>query len=279
VSLAGSARTVLLTILGELVGRDGEPVWTSALLYLLTGLGLEEQTARQAIARGAASGWISGEKLGREVRWRLTEAGADRIEDIRHRAESLGELEDVWDGNCVILMVSVPQQQKAVRKRLYSALKWAGFGNPMPGCWASPHPDRAGEVERVIRELGLQDSTIGFVGQTWTVGLTDQEIVRRAYDLDDVAVRYENLLATFENLEPAPGDDLLFSYIALVHEWQEFPFMDPQMPKDMLPDWIGRRATEVFLELRRRWSPDAHERWAEIVELAAPASRAATTGK
>jgi phenylacetic acid degradation operon negative regulatory protein len=273
VPIAGSARSVLLTLLGELVGRDGEPVWTSSLLYVLTRLGLEEQTARQAIARGASSGWLAGEKVGREVRWRLTGPGADLIEDIRRRAESLSGLADVWDGNCVILMVSVPQQQKAVRKRLYSALKWAGFGNPMPGCWASPHPDRAAEVERVIRDLGLQDSTIGFVGQTWQVGLTDHEIVRRAYDLDDVAERYEKLLGTFENLSPEPGDELLTSYLALVHEWQEFPYMDPQMPKDLLPDWIGRRATEVFLDLRTRWSPGAHQRWNEVVEATSPTPR------
>jgi len=276
ISLAGSARDLLLTVFGELVGRDGEPVWTAALLHVLTGLGLEEQTARQAIARGAGAGWITGEKRGREVRWSLTDAGADLIEDIRSRAESLGSLADVWDGNCLILMVSVPQHQKAVRKRLYSALRWAGFGNPMPGCWASPHPDRATEVERVIRDLGLEDSAIGFVGQTWTVGLSDREIVRRAYDLDDVAVRYEKALATFQNLEPQAGDEVLFTYLALIHEWQEFPYMDPQMPKDLIPDWIGRQAIEVFVSLQEKWAPAAHERWSEIAGTPRPAARTAT---
>jgi phenylacetic acid degradation operon negative regulatory protein len=279
ISLAGSARSILLTILGELVGYNGEFVWTSALLYLLTGLGLEEQTARQAIARGASAGWISGEKLGRDVRWCLSERGAELVQDIRRRAESLGTLEDVWDGRCLILMVWIPQHQKSVRRRLYNELRWAGFGNPIPGCWASPHPDRAAEIERVIRDLDLEDSTIGFVGETWSVGLTDPEIVRRAYDLDDVAARYEKLLDTFEHLDPNPGDDLLLSYLALVHEWQEFPYMDPQMPKDLLPDWIGRQATEVFLGLRRRWSPGAHERWAEIVEMTAPPSRPSNAAK
>lgn len=276
ISLAGSARDLLLTVFGELVGRDGEPVWTAALLHVLTGLGLEEQTARQAIARGAGAGWITGEKRGREVRWSLTDAGADLIEDIRSRAESLGSLADVWDGNCLILMVSVPQHQKAVRKRLYSALRWAGFGNPMPGCWASPHPDRATEVERVIRDLGLEDSAIGFVGQTWTVGLSDREIVRRAYDLDDVAVRYEKALATFQNLEPQAGDEVLFTYLALIHEWQEFPYMDPQMPKDLIPDWIGRQAIEVFVSLQEKWAPAAHERWSEIAGTPRPAASTAT---
>jgi phenylacetic acid degradation operon negative regulatory protein len=277
VSLAGSARSLLLTVLGELVGRHGPPVWTAALLHVLTGLGLEEQTARQAIARGASAGWIAGEKRGREVRWQLTNAGAELIEDVRSRAESLHILADTWDGNCLILMISIPQQQKTVRKRLYNALKWAGFGNPMPGCWASPHVDRAEEVMRVIHDLGLQDSAIGFLGRTWTVGLTDQEIVHRAWDLNDVATRYSQLISTFTDLEPEPGDDLLLTYLTLVHEWQEFPFMDPQLPRDLLPNWIGWKATELFGHLRESWAPLAHSRWQEIIELTAPVPRPTET--
>jgi phenylacetic acid degradation operon negative regulatory protein len=273
VSLAGSARSLLLTIMGELVGRNGPPVWTIALLHVLTGLGLEEQTARQAIARGASAGWIVGEKLGREVRWQLTDAGAELIEDVRKRAESLHTVADAWDGNCLILMISIPQQQKTVRKRVYNALKWAGFGNPMPGCWASPHVDRAEEVMRVVQDLGLADSTIGFIGRTWTVGLSDDEIVHRAWDLNHVATRYGQLITAFTDLEPTPGDDLLLTYLTLVHEWQEFPYMDPQLPRDLLPNWIGWKATELFLHLRDSWEPLAHERWREIIELTAPSSR------
>jgi phenylacetic acid degradation operon negative regulatory protein len=36
---AGSARSQLLTVLGELVMPNGNSVWTSSLLYVLTGLG------------------------------------------------------------------------------------------------------------------------------------------------------------------------------------------------------------------------------------------------
>jgi len=65
-------------------------VWTSALLHVLKGLGFEEQAARQGIARGVAADGIGEEKHGRDVRWVRKEAS----------------------------------------KRLYSALGWAGFGNP-----------------------------------------------------------------------------------------------------------------------------------------------------
>jgi phenylacetic acid degradation operon negative regulatory protein len=267
----GSSRSLLLTVLGALVRPVGVPVWTSALLHVLRGLGLEEQTARQGIARGAAAGWIDGEKQGREVRWVLTVTGREIVDEISRRAHSLSKIPKSWDGNCLILMVTIPQAQRDVRKRLYSALGWAGFGNPAPGLWASPRVDRAAEVESVIQELGLQDSTFGFVGRTWPAGLSDDEIVRRAWDLDGVAARYERLIETFENVEPEPGDDVLLTYLALVHEWRQFPFIDPQLPEDLLPDWIGRRATELFVNRRKKWAADVEARWREIVALNSPA--------
>src|SRR6186997_2778780 len=69
----GSARSLLITILGELVWPTGGPVWTSTLVAVLKGLGVEEQTARQAIARAAASDWILPERRGREVAWSLSD--------------------------------------------------------------------------------------------------------------------------------------------------------------------------------------------------------------
>ncbi|MGH9021798.1 MAG: hypothetical protein ACRDV9_01640 [Acidimicrobiia bacterium] len=52
--------------------------------------GIPEQTARQAIARGAAAGWLSGTRFGREVRWELTEAGRALIAEGAERVYSVG---------------------------------------------------------------------------------------------------------------------------------------------------------------------------------------------
>ena len=154
---AGSARSQLLTVLGELVMPNGNAVWTSSLLYVLTGLGIEEQTARQAIARGAAAGWIAGHRRGREVQWELTPDGRRLIDQGAERVYSMSAQAPAWDGNWLIVLVSIPQQQRAVRKKLYAALSWEGFGNPTPGVWLSPHPDRQAGVEQVISTLGLRE--------------------------------------------------------------------------------------------------------------------------
>ncbi|HEY2206274.1 MAG TPA: PaaX family transcriptional regulator C-terminal domain-containing protein [Pseudonocardia sp.] len=267
----GSGPSLLLTVLGELVVPAGDPVWTATLLYALAGLGVNRHTARQTIARAADAGWISGEKHGREVRWSVTPTAVEIIDDITGRVRSLNAPAETWDGNCLIINVTITHDKRTARKRLYSALSWAGFGNPAPGLWATPHVERLDEISEVIDQLGLRESTIAVVGTpAGRLGLSSQEIVERAWNLDDVAARYERLLDTFGGQRPEPGDDLLFTHLALVDEWRKFPTMDPQLPQDLLPNWIGRQAADTFVELHSTWQPAARERWREVVELTAP---------
>jgi phenylacetic acid degradation operon negative regulatory protein len=261
---AGSARSLLLTILGELVWPENRPVWTSALLYVLRGLGIEEQTARQAIARGAAAGWITGERHGREVRWTLTPGGRKLIKEGAARVTSMAAARTGWDGRWLALLVTIPHTHRTVRKRLYAGLTWAGFGNPTPGVWVSPHPDRQEEAAQLIAELDLQDHTLSFIGPSGSIGLSDEDIVARAWDLETLRAHFEAQLAALADIDPAPGDPMLFAHIQVVSEWQRAPFKDPQLPEELLPDWIGHRAAARLGELRDRWSDAVHARWREI---------------
>ncbi len=266
----GSARSMLLTMLGEFVLPGGEPVWTASMLYALSGMGIAEQAARQAIARAADAGWIESEKFGREVRWRMAPVGTALIADITRRVRSLSNIPPHWDGTGLILAVTIAKENRTVRKRLYSALSWAGWGNPSPGLWINPHLDREQETREVIERLGLGDSTISFVGHASQIGIDSREMVARGWKLDEVAARYAELLASFEDRNPERGDDVLFTHLAMVDQWRKFPYLDPQLPHDVLPDWIGRRAAATFLTLRHRWAPAAHDRWREIEVSTAP---------
>ena len=70
-----SARSLLMTVLGEFVLPRDKPVWTSVLVDVLGILNVEEKSARQALARSAAEGWVVSERMGRRVRWSLTPPG------------------------------------------------------------------------------------------------------------------------------------------------------------------------------------------------------------
>lgn len=266
----GSARSILLTVLGELVYPNEQPVWTSSLLYMLVGMGIEQRTARQAISRASGSGWITGHREGREVCWELTPSGKHLIEEGAKRVYSLHADAEPWDGNWLVLLVTISESQRSVRKMLYTALDWEGFGNPTPGVWVSPHSDREAQAQRVIDELDLRPSTLAFVGQARAIGQTEQELVSSAWDLNAVISEYEELLIRYSGLQPTPGDPLLFTHLRLVNEWQRFPFMDPQLPAELLPDWIGRRAAVMFHQLRTAWYDDAQARWHEVAKETSP---------
>jgi phenylacetic acid degradation operon negative regulatory protein len=270
----GSARSILLTILGEFVYPEEQPVWTSTLLHVLTGGGVEEKAARQAIARGAVADWITPGRRGREVCWHLTPAGRQLIKEGAERVESLSADSAEWDGRWLILIITVPESNRVVRRRLYSSLNWAGFGNPTPGIWISPHPEREGEVRRVIDHLDLSSSTFSFVGSCASIGLSERDLVKRAWDLGAVEAYYEEVLDRFKGLQPQEGDAILFTHVQLVNQWQRFPFIDPQLPDALLPPgWIGRRAAMLFREQRAAWHDAAHARWHELAGAVTTADR------
>ena len=267
----GSARSMLLTVLGELVEPVGQPVWTASLLHLMRGLGFEDQTARQAIDRAAEAGWIECTRFGRHVRWELTGEGKDLISRGLERVLSLGDGQPPWDGRWLILFITIPNDRKAVRRQLYAALTWEGFGNPTPGLWLSPHVERHDEARRIIDDAGLTDSTFAFVGPSSAVGADDRTLVRQAWNLDEVEQRYAQLLAEFDVAPPAGGEELLVAHLRMVNEGQRLPFLDPQLPAELLGrDWVGRRATRLFLEQRAQWGPAARAEWEAVMARTRP---------
>jgi phenylacetic acid degradation operon negative regulatory protein len=260
----GSARSLLITILGEFVWPSKQPVWTSTLVYILKGLGIEEQTARQAIARASASGWVLPERQGREVRWSLTPKLIHIFETGSGRVYSLSDPFSGWDGRWLTLLTTIPQSLRTARRPLYAGLSWAGLGNPAPGLWLTPHVERAQEVGRLLEGLNLKEHTFAFLGNVDAIGISQKEIVERGWDLDALRSHYEEVWTAMEHLQPSTGDDTLLTHVRLTSEYQEFPRTDPQLPEVLLPDWVGRRVARRIEALRTQWGPTARSRYAEI---------------
>jgi phenylacetic acid degradation operon negative regulatory protein len=261
-----STRSQLLTVLGEYVMPRQEPVWTASLLYVLRELGAEEKTARQAIMRAGAAGWIEAERLRRETRWRLTPAGRDLLESGERRVYSLADDNQAWDGRWLMLFVTLPGDRSVARRKLYGRLSWAGFGNLFPGLWLTPHAARESEARSIISELALTGQALAVVGTLAQLGLDGREIVARSWNLGQVAAQYQAMLDRFAALRPQAGDDALLTQVRLVSEWLQTPLMDPHLPAQLLPeDWIGHRAGRTFRELRSRWNDAAQARWEQVV--------------
>ena len=269
----GSARSHLLTTLGEFVWPDGDPAWTSSLLYVLQGLGFDARAARQAVNRAGAAGWITGERHGREVVWTVTPKGSDIIQGGFRRVRSLSSPTVEWDGRWLSVLVSIPDSQRIVRSKLRAGLSWAGLGSPMTGVWVTPHAEREPEVRHLISQLGLEDKTISFLGTSTSLGLPDEEIVERAWDLPAIREGYESLLETYMNAARGADDEMVFAHVRMVNRWGLLPFVDPQWPEALAPHWVGRRVAALLQNLRTQWRDLARERWNEINKEGVPVAQ------
>jgi phenylacetic acid degradation operon negative regulatory protein len=261
---ATSARSLLLTVLGEFVLPAGEPVWTGTLVAALAGLGTEEKAARQAVARTAAEGYLAAQRDGRRVRWRLTPPGRRLLSEGAARIYTFAEPPPRWDGRWLLVTVTVAASQQHLRHRLRTRMTWAGFGSPAAGLWVSPETGREAEAAQILGELGLDSSALSVTGALGAIG-SAHRLVAQAWDLAGVAGRYRAFLDEFGGLAPGPGEPAMLAQIRLVHEWRRFPFLDPRLPAELLPgDWIGRRAGTLFTDRHRAWQAGARQGWRAI---------------
>jgi phenylacetic acid degradation operon negative regulatory protein len=258
---APSARSLLLTVLGEWVLPGGGEVWTSALLAALGAVGVEAVAGRQAVARSAAAGLLTNEKVGRRTRWTLTGEARRLLEEGTQRIYGFAAAEPEWDGRWVLLFTSVPESSRHLRYRLRTRLGWAGFGSLSPGCWISPWADRQPAAAAVVTDLGLGDGAVSFVGALGSLG-DSREVAAQAWDLDAVDADYQAFIAAHARQRPTTGEAAFGALTLMVHEWRHFPSRDPVLPLGLLPSpWRGREAARLFHTLHADWASPAGRWW------------------
>ncbi len=260
-----SARSLLMTLLGEyLLPRDRQ-VWTAVLVDALATFDVEEKSARQALARTAAEGWLTSERVGRRVRWGLTAPGRRLLTEGAQRIYEFGSGDRPWDGTWLVVLASVPETRRELRHRLRTRLTWAGFGSPEAGVWITPDTGREAEALSVLKELGLAPEAMSFTATYGAVG-SAAAMVDRAWDLTELTERYEEFIDEFTGLDPVGGDAVMRAQTQLVHEWRRFPFLDPSLPGELLPPgWSGTQAAELFHRKHNAWREAAQQRWDELM--------------
>jgi phenylacetic acid degradation operon negative regulatory protein len=263
-----SAKALLLTILGELVLPRGGSAWTATLVESLGAVGVAERSARQALARLKDQRLLEPERHGRRTRWNLSPAGHHLLTAGSDRIYRFGLDRGAWDGHWLVVHSPVPERQRAKRHQLRGQLEFAGFGFLGAGVAVSPHVDREDVANTVLRDLGLVDTAVVFRAEVGSL-LEPEELLRRGWDLEAIAARYDEFLATFGPLAPTDAEGSFAALVALVDEWRRFPFGDPELPGDLLPaTWPGRQARQLFEARREEWSPAA-SRWFDAREAAA----------
>jgi phenylacetic acid degradation operon negative regulatory protein len=260
---------VLLTVLGEYVLPIDDAVWQETLVGTLEALGHKTQSARQALARSVASGWLARERHGRRSRVSLTVETAEILSAGAERIYSFGE-DWTWDGHWVVVVLRVPEERRDVRHRMRTRLAWAGFGSLGGGVWIAAHADRDNEI-RVPSDKRSAVELLTFRAELGRFG-DPRKVVADAWDLDAVAVEYDTFVRNFARLRPKTPEAVFRAQTMLVHEWRKFPFLDPDLPAELLPSgWPRTRAREVFRERRAAWHDVAQDYFRSLEALPAAA--------
>ncbi|HTT30004.1 MAG TPA: PaaX family transcriptional regulator C-terminal domain-containing protein [Solirubrobacteraceae bacterium] len=271
---APAARSLLLTILGEYVLPRDEAVWQETLVGALVSVGYTQHAARQALARSVRDGWLSTSRHGRRARVSLSDRSADLLRTGAERIYSFGSPWD-WDGRWLVLILRVPEARREVRHLLRTRLAWAGLGSMGGGVWLTPHVEREAELREVVLEAPAAEAT-SFVAELGSMG-TPLAVAAAAWDLDSVRSAYADFISDFSAIRPSSDEASFRMQTLLVHAWRKFPFLDPDLPSELLPTgWPRRRAHELFTTRHDHWRPAAFSYFEELEGARPPrAARAA----
>ena len=258
---------LVFTLFGEYVRPRGGTIWTSDIINLLGLLGVGERATRTALSRMTQGGWLVATKQGRRSRYSLTERGWALLRQGESRIFEHPYVD--WDGNWHLVVYSLPEKMRRIRRSLRQSLTWLGYASLAPGTWISPHNRRA-EAENICEELKIQQNVEFFSG-THFGHTSDQELMERCWDLKGLENQYKSFLSANQkeykkrktNNEDKnhldPKDSFVRRYW-LTHEFQSFPLKDPNLPTTLLPsDWAGTTARKLFNDYRALLESYANE--------------------
>jgi phenylacetic acid degradation operon negative regulatory protein len=135
-------------------------------------------------------------------------------------------------------------------------------------------------VEEVVDALNLRPYVEFFSGQHRDFS-SEGEIVARSWDLESLNQSYAALIAHYDpllqefksRLQSVDGLDpaqCFFHRFLLIHEYRSSPYVDPNLPLELLPDeWQGEEATKLFQELHELLV-DGAEEYVDAVLAKAP---------
>jgi phenylacetic acid degradation operon negative regulatory protein len=242
-------------VLGEYVLPREEAVWQETLVAALGALGYSEHAARQAVARSVRDGWLESERVGRRSRLSLSDATAELLSSGAERIYTFGE-SWAWSGEWLMLVLRVPEARREVRHHLRTQLAWAGLGSLGGGVWLTPHVDREAELAELVAAQPDAE-VLSFHGRMGALG-DPRRVAEAAWDLDAVVDQYDEFIADFARLRASTPQASFRAQTELVHAWRKFPFLDPDLPEDLLrPGWPRGRAHNLFRERHERWDEAA----------------------
>ncbi len=248
------SRSAILTLYGDYLLNRGGEISIAGLIKLLSNFGLSGQAVRSAVSRMCRAGILKVRRSNDGSYYSLAESGYQLLNKGAERI--FQRKNDRWDGTWNIVTYSIPERMREARDRLRLELGWFGYGALTEATWISPY-DLTSEVEDLAGRIGVQGHIYSFrVRHHGATQPTD--IVARCWDLDRIHQKYASFIAEYrpklgshverlrrgETVEPS---ECFVERFSLIHEYRRLPYLDPDLPKELLPaDWLRPQAAALF---------------------------------
>jgi phenylacetic acid degradation operon negative regulatory protein len=261
---------LLTTILGDYWWGRREGLPSAALVALAGEFSVTPLAARAALSRLIRRGLLRVERKGRRASYALTEQAERVLTEGIQRIVAFGMGSPTWDGRWTVAAFSLPEQSRDLRHLLRTRLRWLGFAALYDGMWVSAH-DVGAEARKVLKELGVEQATVLRAEVVDGADSGGRPLIA-AWDIDELRRTYQDFLDAYAPLRErvAAGEvgatEALVARTELMDTWRTLPGLDPELPRELLPDnWPLRRARALFAEVYDGLGPLAEIRVRQIV--------------
>jgi phenylacetic acid degradation operon negative regulatory protein len=248
-----NARSALFDVYGDHLRSRGGVAPVACLVTMMEPLGISAPAVRTAISRMVKQGWLEPVKLDGGPGYGLSDRAQRRLAEAASRIYRTRPPE--WDGRWHLLVIDKIAERTA-RQRLRSALAFLGYALLRDDTWISPRA--SSELPALLDAERVQSRRFFAVHDG-----SDSELTAAAWDVEGLDHSYARWLdeaaGLVDNVGERPADrDAFVARSRLVHEWRKFLFLDPGLPRQLLPkDWTGEAAAEFFDEQASRLLPAA----------------------
>lgn len=246
------AGSLIITVFGDSISAFDSAVGLASFIELLEPFGLNARQIRTAVFRLARDGWLACEKRGRKSYYAFTDFGRRQFERSARRIYAARPAP--WDGQWTLVLPAFVDAAK--RDELKRELSWLGFGALATGVLAHPCADHV-SLKATFDELELSDACVVLRAREAAIGAGDTlgRLVVQTWQLDAVAARYTDLIATFQPVasalagKPDPAEMFALQTL-LIHAYRRILLKLTDLPDELLPaGWPGREAMELTARL------------------------------
>lgn len=264
---------MILTIFGDYIRPNGNKIWVGSLIRLLKEFGHNEQAVRVSVSRMMKNGLLQSEKKGNKSYYSLTPRGVIRVDEAARRIYRLTSHE--WDKKWRVIMYNIPEEKRQIRDDLRKELMWIGFGSLSNGCWVSPNNFKK-EINLLISKYNIEEYVHLFLSE-YVGPQSNLALVEKCWPLHEIEEKYEQFIDTYSKefiirqsiiqSGRVTDNECFVERTNLVHEYRKFLFVDPGLPKELLPErWNGDHAALLFNQYYQMLAGPANRFFEEVLQ-------------